>query len=221
MKLLLSIFAAALFLAATVTGPAQAQVSIIDYLGFAWEDGGFLPSNPGDEFVFTGVTTSLDAIFGVNLATHEVTFHAYGLISTGQFVDGFGNTIVAYAGGTLDIWVDAAEDADWGTNPPNATSPSTFSNGSLLFSGSFTSFTVVITPGGAGAYEGTLDGVGGTVLAGGCSGCAFTWGGAFTSDVGAQIPTGYDLQMDGVFELDNAVSTESTGWGALKARFSE
>jgi hypothetical protein len=220
MKNLLSTLALIALLAAAWTGTVEAQTSTIDYLGFSWEVGGFPASNPGDELQFTGVATSIDPLFGVDLGTVEVTFHAYGLISTGEFVDGFGNTVIGYTGGTLDIYSDAAENADWGINPPNASSPATFDDGLLLFRGAFSDFTLILTPSGAGAYEGNLDGVAGDILSGGCTGCAFTWGGAFTADIGAQIPDGYDIQMDGVFELDNAVSTERTGWGALKARFS-
>lgn len=221
MKLLLSTLALTAFLAMSMTTTSIAQTSIIDYLGFGWETGGYPASNPGDALVFTGVTTSIDPIFGVDLGTTEVTFHVYGLISTGEFDDGFGNAIIGYTGGTLDIYGDGTQNADWGVFPPNATSPGTFNDGLLLFRGNFTDFTLVITPGGSGAYEGNLDGIAGDFLAGGCSGCAFTWGGAFTMDAGAQIPDGYDFQMDGVFELDNAVSTRATAWGALKALFDE
>jgi hypothetical protein len=221
MKPLLSILTLMALLTVAWSGPSLAQTSTVDYLGFGWEDGTFPPSNPGDELQFTGVATALDPLFGVDLSAVEVTFHVFGLISTGEFVDpGTGNTIVGYVGGMLEIYSDPLKNADWGINPPNPTSPSTFSDGLLLFEGSFTDFTLIMTPAGAGAYEGNLDGLAGAIVGAGCTGCAYTWGGAFTSDIGAQIPEGYDLQADGVFEVDNAVSTEATGWGALKARFS-
>ena len=44
-----------LMLAASFALPAFGQASAIDYYGFAWEDGGFPPSNPGDVMIFTGV----------------------------------------------------------------------------------------------------------------------------------------------------------------------
>ena len=52
-----------------------------------------------------------------------------------------------------------------------------------------------------------------------CTGCVYTWGGNFLPDTGAQIPDGYDLQVDGVFEIEEAVSTENASWGSLKALF--
>ena len=52
-----------------------------------------------------------------------------------------------------------------------------------------------------------------------CVGCAYTWGGGFTTDANAQMPEGYDLQIDGVFEIEAAVSTEDATWGSLKALY--
>ena len=49
--------------------------------------------------------------------------------------------------------------------------------------------------------------------------CAYTWGGAFTNESGAQIPDGYDLQIDGLFELDGAVADEHSTWGDVKSLY--
>jgi len=130
-----------------------------------------------------------------------------------------GTLQIGYTGGTLEIWGDPAKNADWGVFPPNATAPSTFADGTLLFRGTFLNFTLFLTAGGSGAYEGSLDGVAGDFISGICADCAYTWGGAFTEDVGAQIPDGYDVQIDGQFELDQAVATHETGWGRLKSLY--
>lgn len=199
--------------------PATAQVATIDYFGFGWEDGGIPSSNPGDVLEFTGVADFVDPLFGVSLAAVEVTFHASGLVSTGEIPIGGGTVVINYVGGSLDVYVDAAKNADWGVFPPNATSPSTFMDGTLLFGGGFTSFTLFLAADGSGAYEGTLDGLAGTILGGGCSGCGYTWGGAFAAASGAQIPAGYDLQIDGEFEVDAAVSNQDMGWGRVKSLY--
>lgn len=198
--------------------PASAQVATIDYYGFGWETGGILPSNPTDVLYFTGVADFIDPVFEVDLGSAEVTFYCYDLTSTGQ-IDIGGTWMVGYVGGTLEVRVDPAQNADWGTFPPNATSPGTFTDGALLFAGSFRNFTLFLDSAGGGAYEGALDGIAGSAINNVCDDCAYTWGGAFTPQSGAQIPDGYDLQMDGVFELDLAVPTERTGWGSLKALF--
>ena len=202
------------------TTAAWGQSAVIDYFGFGWETGGLPPSNPGDELVFTGVADFLDPIFGVDLATEEVTFHVYDLISTGEIPLGGGTILVGYTGGSLDIYRDASKNADWGTFPPNATSPSTFSDGTLLFSGSFVDFALFLnTATGGGSYEGNLQGIAGEILASPCGGCAYTWGGAFSEASGAQIPDGYDLQMDGQFEIDESVGTRATDWSSVKALY--
>lgn len=199
--------------------PAVGQVYSVDYLGYGWEQA--VPVKAaGDELRILSVADNVDPAFGVDLGTEELTLYVYGLISQGP-VDFYGNTMVNYTGGYLEIYQDGGQNADWGINPPNPTAPGTFVDGSLFFAGSFTAFTMFFDPSGSyGSFEGTLDGIGGSIIADVCSNCVYTWGGAFTMDAGAQIPEGYDLQIDGVFEIDSAVPSEPTSWGAVKALFS-
>ncbi len=199
--------------------PAFGQASAIDYYGYAWETGGFPPSEVGDVLVFTGVTDFADPVFGVDLETEEVTFYMYDLVSTGSMDIGGGTLQINYTGGYLEIYRDAGMNAAWGISPPNPTSPSTFIDGTLFFKGSFNSMTAYLAVSGYGSYEGSLDGIGGTMIDEVCTGCVYTWGGSFTPATGAQIPDGYDLQVDGVFEIEEAVSTENSNWGSVKALF--
>ena len=198
---------------------AAAQYANIDYLGYGWETGGFPPSDPGDLLVFTGVADGIDPLFGVDLSQYEVSFHVYDLVSDGGTAIGGGYTMTSYTGGMLDIYLDDSPDADWGINPPNATSPSTFTDGVLFFRGAFLDFTIYMGPDGSGSYEGHLDGLAGQVLQEICANCAYTWGGSFTPDSGAQIPEGYDLQMDGVFQLDQSVGDAATTWSQVKSLY--
>jgi hypothetical protein len=214
-----SITLMALLLVVAFAIPAFGQASDIDYLGYAWETGGFPPSDPGDVLVFTGVGNAADPVFGVDLTTEELTFYMYDLVSTGSVDIGGGTLMINFTGGYLEIYRDAAMNADWGIAPPNATSPSTFIDGNLFFLGSFNSMTLFLTTAGDGSYEGSLDGIGGTMIDDVCTGCVYTWGGNFTPPSGAQIPDGYDIQVDGVFEIEEAVSTEGASWGSVKALF--
>ena len=209
----------ALVLVVAFALPAFGQASAIDYYGYAWESGGFPPSNSGDVLQFVGVGDSADPIFGVNFAVEAVTFYMYDLVSSGEMDIGGGTMMISYSGGFLEIYRDAGMNADWGIAPPNPTSPSTFMDGTLFFQGSFNSLTVFLSPAGDGSYEGTLDGIGGTMIDDVCTGCVYTWGGNFTPPSGAQIPDGYDLQVDGVFEIEQTVSTEESSWGSVKALF--
>lgn len=200
-------------------GTATAQMPQIDYLGYGWETGGFPDSDPGDELSFACTADNADALFDVDLGSDELSFHVSGLISGGQMDIGTGHSMITYSGGTLEVYRDATPDAAWGEYPGPATAPDTFTDGSLFFRGAFTSFTIYLSPNGSGAYEGTLNGLEGEIISDFCSDCVYTWGGSFTKDTGAQIPRGYDLQMDGVLEIDAAVPAESTSWSALKALY--
>jgi hypothetical protein len=200
--------------------PASAtSVALMDYSGFAWETGGVPVSDPGDLLSITAVALTYDSEFGVSPSSAEVTLYLYNLVSTGEFTDISGNTFIAYTGGNIEIYEDTNLDHDWDVFPPNA-QQSTFTNGSLLFAGEFSRFNLVLFGNGTGAYDGEIDGVGGTA-AQICTDCAYTVGGLFGREIGAQIPDGYDLQIDGTLEVDSAVSTDVSSFGAVKALFQD
>lgn len=196
-------------------------IQIADYIGYAWLSAGWPPVNPGEEFDAVGVADGIDPLAGVDLGTEEVTFNIYGLqlamVSNDDPAVGF--TTYYFNGGTLDMYRDAAMNADYGVNPPNASSPSTFTDGTLLLHASFTSFGIIVDPSGAGSYGGAADGISGELITA-CTGCIYTWGGTFSADIGAQIVEGYDLQLDGILDIDPAVPAQDTkAWGALKASY--
>ncbi len=218
MKQSLSFIALIILIAGAVPASSQ-QVAAINYLGFAWEDGGIPPSDFGDLLYFTGVATTADPLFEVDLAVDELTFYMYDLQSIGQVDLGDGTLLIQYIGGWLDVHRDPQKNAAWGINPPNAVSPSTFLDGSLFFRGPFIDLTVVLYTDGSGEYIGNLNGEEGEILEMACEGCVFTFGGTFRRDAGAQIPEGYDLQVVGTLEVDAAVATDQTSWGRVKALF--
>lgn len=199
--------------------PALGQAPAIDYVGYGWEDGGFPPSNPGDMMYYVAVGQSADAIFGVDFGVEELTVYIYDLVSTGEIPIGGGTTMISYTGGYMEIYRDGAMNADFGINPPNATVASTFTDGNLFFKGEFTDFTAFLGATGGGSFEGNLNGIGGSMIDDVCTGCAYTWGGEFTTGSGAQVLEGYDLQMDGIFEIEAAVPVEESSWGSLKALY--
>ena len=210
-------FAVSALLATTAVAQLSGPTSEIDYVGYGWESGGIPTSNPGDVLDVLAVTTQIDPIFGVDLGTEEVTLYIYGLVSTVEFDLGGGSVLIGYTGGHIDVYRDAAKDHAWGVFPPNA-QLTTFTNGTLMIAGDFTSFSLGMTAQGAGSYEGLIDGVGGT-MANACDGCQYTFGGAFTPDAGTQIPDGYDLQIDGILEVLNSVKAHESSWGAVKSIF--
>lgn len=216
-KLLTTALLAGSVLALSTSAAFAQSYAYIDYVGFGWEDGGVPTSNPGDELQLLLVADQIDAIFGVDLSSEEATMYIYGLTSTGEVPIGGGSVMIGFTGGTIEVYEDPAQDHDWGSVNPMSYVGS-FTNGNLLFQGQFTDFTLFLDSFGAGAFDGVIDGIGGTVATT-CTDCAYTFGGAFTRDTGAQIPDGYHLQVDGQLEVDRTVSTETSSWGSVKSLF--
>jgi hypothetical protein len=211
---------AALILGVLLLGAAETRAAEVDYVGYAWETGGLAASLPGDQLSIATMVTQIDPLFAVDLNGVEATLFIEGLTSQGSFVNpSTGATTITYAGGTIAIYADTAANHDWGVNPANATVPGTFTDGDLVFSGVFTGFAVILTGSGVGVFEGSIDGTGGSALSGPCADCAYTFAGTFGAATGAQIPEGYDLQVDGVLEVESAVSIETMNWGSLKQLF--
>jgi hypothetical protein len=209
-----------LVLALTVaaTPAAAGDFILMDYTGFGFETGGVPVSQPGDILAITAVAVSYDPMFGVAPGSQEVTIFIYDLVSTGEIAIG-ADTFISYVGGKIEVYEDPILDHDWATFPPNA-QQSTFTNGALLFEGDFTEFGLQLTSSGFGVYEGTIDGVGGTsaAICDGLPDCAYTFGGAFQREI-AQVPDGYDLQIDGTLEVDAAVPATVSSFGAVKSLF--
>ena len=213
-----------LVLAVSVSiGVAHADVAIIDYQGYAWETGGFPPSNMGDVFNVVGVVDALDPIFGINLLVEEVTLHVTNLASGGQVDIGGGILSISYTGGTIDLYRDPSMDHDYGVSPPNGTAPSSFTNGSLFLGGVFSSFFLFFDPStGSGAYEGSVvfnSGSGLTTL-NQLDANGYTFGGVLdTNASGGNVPQGYDLQVDGTIEVEVRIGVEDKSWSTIKEMY--
>ena len=204
---------------------AHAGTNIIDYQGYAWETGGFVPSNPGDVLNIAGITDNVDAIFGVNLGNEELTIWVTNLLSTGQAPLGGGVIAVNYVGGDIQVWQDPAMNHDYGINPANATAPSTFVDGTLLLGGMFNSFVLYFdTVNGVGSYEGNVVWNAGTALGtiNGIQNNGFTFGGVLNNAAASgTVPQGYDLQADGVIEVNVVVGVEDKTWSGVKSLYNK
>lgn len=210
----------AIALAVMTAGAAQAQNALIDYQGYSWETGGFPPSNAGDVLSIVGVVDDLDSRFGISLLMEEVTLSVANLASSGQVDIGGGILSISYSNGTIDLYRDPAKDHDYGVNPPNATAPSSFTNGSLFLGGTFTSFFLFFDPStGTGAYEGNVVFTAGSGLTtlNQLNANGYTFGGVLnTNAAGGNVPQGYDLQVDGTIEVEVRIGVEDKTWGTIK-----
>jgi hypothetical protein len=183
---------------------APAHGTAIDYQGYAYETGGFPPSAGADTLFIPLVATNVTGDLPFDLGAEELTGWITGLVSTGS-LDLGGLLRIDYTPARIDIYRDAARDHDFGTSPPNASVPESFTNGAACLSGSLTDFVLFFDLAtSTGAYQGNVVFESGECLARLQAERAegFTFGGILgRAAVGTgAIPEGYDLQVDGYLE---------------------
>jgi hypothetical protein len=199
------------------TGAAHAQTQqILHMSGHSWEDGGFPPSNVGDHLFVVGILNDIEEPLVWDISQYSYTVYMRDLVALGETV--IGTTHIAqYSGGLLTVYIDwLPSNHDYGINPPNATSPSTFMDGiSTYLDGFFTDFTMVFNQGTAsGSFVGSLTFTGGDVF----PMLYVTDGWTFGASIANVSPEGYDLQMNGDVFLE-VVSVEESSWGGIKSLY--
>jgi hypothetical protein len=230
MKGLLRTFATATVFVLLLAGASAAEIPgmILDWGPYAngWEPGYMNHmSMPGAQLTIVGeIDRFFDPFLDLDPNTTEFTFIFRDLVSLGS-IDLGGIILTSYAGGFFDIYMDVSNNADFGTYPPNAVSPSTFIDGQLILSGFLTNFSVQQFQ-GPGGWSGTYDAgfeftgpVGGTYYDR-VEQCYGTTGGGW-SDSAPGIPLGYTFQVDGHMTVTDCrpTATETTSWGAVKEMF--
>lgn len=209
-----TLFAIALLVTA---GAAYAQTEqILHVSGHSWEDGGFPPSNVGDKLSVVGILNDIEEPLVWDTSNYSYTLYMRDLVGLGESVNGT-TRIAQYSGGLMTVYVDwLPSNHDYGINPPNATSPSTFTDGiSVYLDGFFTGFTLTFNEATqSGAFVGSLTFTGGDVY----PLLSSTDGWTFGANIANVSPTGYDLQMNGDVFLE-VVSVENESWGGIKSLY--
>lgn len=197
-----------------VTSGAFAQDEQILHLsGQAWEDGGFPPSDVNDSFSIVGILNDIEAPLVWDTATYSYTLHVRELVSLGE-VQVSTTHIASYSGGLFTVYVDwLPSNHNYGINPPNATAPSTFTDGiSTYLDGFFTDFTLTFNDAtSSGSFSGSLTFTGGDVY----PNLNATEGWTFGANIAGVSPAGYDLQMNGDVYL-TIVSVDDQSWSNIK-----
>ena len=159
-----------------------------------------------------------------NDPTKDYTFYLYGLVSLGTVptpVPPLGTAYsTTYDQGFFEVYEGTPRDADFGINPPNATVPSTFTNGKLLLAGTVDGFYTQVSDFSGfstGNAEGTIHWTGGNLLAY-MSGCPslFTGGLSWASGV---LPEGYLYRHDGKVDLNCPTPARTGTWGLIKSLY--
>lgn len=193
---------------------AQATETVLYTAGNAWETGGFPTSDTGDELQAVGILTNIGNPLVWNTVLYSYTWYMRGLISVGESMNGTTH-IATYTGGQITFYVDSKpSNHDYGTNPPNVTSPSTFQDGlSTYLDGVFTDFTMTWTQGtGTGSFTGELEFTGGDVFPLLTNATGWTFGGT----IAGFSPVGYDLEVNGQVFIQGPSGTDEATWGSIK-----
>lgn len=190
---------------------------MVQLSGLSWEDGGVIPSDAGDQLTAVGVVTHVKKPMFWSPSRFEYTWSMTDLTSLGETV--YGTThVIRYSGGMFRMHVDMLPaNAAYGINPPNATCPSSFTDGDALYlEGYFTEFTATLnTATGAGSLYGAI---------------TFTGGNAYPQlqdpdgwTVGANItrttPEGWDMDVNATLFVSGPLGVETASWSSVKALY--
>jgi hypothetical protein len=207
-----------LLLLACPVRAASLQFGDMDVEGLAWETGGIDTSSPGDSLEMVGLVTTIAPFWGVDLGTDELTLRLTDLMVESETTQG-GSRYVLYSKGRIELWLDPSRDHDYGVDPPNPTSPATFTNGTLFLAGELSGFTIGYYTGSPiGSLYGMLKFTEGSAID-----LATQWmeyfgwpvlsGSVHPVDTGG--PQGYDLSFTAyLYSVLDAVQRSS--WGTLK-----
>lgn len=224
MKPFPSVAAGILICAAAWAAPASAVSLLADYRGYDYE-----PSHPGSSFGDVGntyevVTTvpELGAPLTFNFGLNEYTCVLTGLTSVSKMALGTFD-IIGYSGGTLKVYCDLLSGgtaASYGVNPPNATAPSSFTDGTNILVGNLSNFQIVFDNATqTGSFDGDLTFVGGTQLGNFPPNQRGGWTFAGVTNNSPITPNGYKHQVDGSVYLDNPVPVQATTWSGIKGQY--
>jgi len=212
-----------LVLSAATACPAAAQSLLFDYVGFDYEapnPNASLFGEVGSGYNGVGTVENLFAPLVTNTTTYEYTYVISGLVSTARNVYG-DFVVVDYSGGILRIYEDArlgGTPAQYGVQPPNATVPGNFTDGTMILEGTLANFQLVFsTTNNSGSYNSEFAATGGSQLGNIPLSDRQGWNFSGATGNALNIPLGYAHQIDGQVFLENPTPTRGASWGALKA----
>ena len=223
--------ALAVIIGGAMAAPVMAGPSIDWDPAYTWEPGAtFKNSIPGQELKGVGIVSMFGPPFeflDANSPTKEYTFYFHGLISLGTTTFGAPGLqfyVTNYSGGTIEFYEGTPRNSNFDPNPPNATVPANYIDGTLLLAGNFTNFqtqTNDFTSNQVGNMEGDVSWTAGSLLA-----LTFRGGqpcpGLFTGGITwkpALLPAGYIFRHDGKMDLNCPVPAEEGSWGKIKAQY--
>ena len=215
-------------------GPAFAEGAedemLFSYTGFDYEDpdlsGTYLDLLEGYRVV--GFVTSVGPLLTgwVDFTQYEYTVYIRDLTVNGRFFT-FPNLTVTFMNNGRGSYyedefpVNGGTAAVYGTNPPNATAPSTFIDGAEQITGDVDNFVLVynfLTNQGSFAGNMTIDGGDDLIYIPPSQRAGWVLGGLL-GPPNATIPQGYDHQVDGECRIPGKTPATHKSWGSIKALY--
>lgn len=204
--------------------PASAVSLLADYRGYDYEPTRVGPGfgDVGNTYAVLATSPELGAPLTYDFSLNQYTVTISGLTSVSKMSLGTFD-IIGYAGGTVNVYCDlllGGTAANYGVNPPNATAPSSFNDGTNILSGSLSNFQVVFDNATrTGSFEGDLTFNGGTQIGNFPTNQRSGWTFAGVTGNSPITPQGYLHQVDGSVYLDNPVPVQASTWSGVKALY--
>jgi hypothetical protein len=206
---------------------AQDTETILNFTGFMYESDntpgavGYPPSNPGDILAAVGFIEDMSQPLEWSPDEYQYTIYMDDLVSAGEVDIGGGTFYITYDGGFVDIVAQRYDDPgytmpDYGIEPPNATAPSTFTDGEIYLHGYFYMFYMLYYP---SLHVGNFEGLINWTLHPDLGELFNPEGNVFAGTVDplmAPVPDGYDFEMDGHVTFDPTIPNELKSWGGVK-----
>ena len=205
---------------------AQADQFLADFRGYDYEspNGGAGFGDLGDGYNSLGLVTQVNpSLLTANFVANEYTYQFKDLVAIGSdsappFIYLF------YSPGRFRIYEDSRSGgtpADYGTNPPNALAPPTFTDGTLILGGAVTNFVLQLnTSNNNGAFNGDIafdeGSQQGSIPPAQLNGWTFA---GLTSGGGTGAPAGYVHQVDGEIRVPDVVPAAPKSWGQVKSLY--
>ncbi len=193
-----------------------------DYVNEANPSGGGIPTPflaLNDEYCGVGFITSMSPLLaGVTNPADEHTFHLSEAMASSIYWDGAVLEVIFAPHARFRIYEDANHNADYGVDPVNATSPATFTDGTLILGADVTNLVLVYDyTVNQGNFDCMADIDEGSQL--GAIPAEQRSGWVLSGTAGrpnATIPDGYVNQLDGEVQIPPATAAESRSWGSIK-----